>query len=371
MNIQHPRGRIALSTGLSLLIFLLLNTTALAEPYLAVFKGMHCSSCHVHPAGGGKRNLYGTTFAQVELPVERIGGDDAPFWTGELNRWLSVGANLRGSYRSVDTPNSKVMSAFDVTRGTLYVEGTVIPGRLNLYIDQQVAPGASLNREAYVKLTSANQKLNLTAGQFFLPYGLRLQDDTAFVRQVTGINFTNPDRGVQFGYQSGPWATQLSVTNGTGGSPETDTGKQLSLVASFVRPGWRAGISLNSNDDIAGDRQMGNVFAGLKTGPIVWLAEADFIQDEIISRAVDRDGIAGLVEGNWLFRRGHNLKVSYEYFDPDRDIREDHQVRWSVVWEHSPIQFLQGRFGARVYDGIPQINAQNRREVFAELHGFF
>jgi len=35
------------------------------------------------------------------------------------------------------------------------------------------------------------------------------------------------------------------------------------------------------------------------------------------------------------------------------------------------MQFLQGRLGARIYDGIPQVNLQNRDEFFAELHGFF
>lgn len=367
-NLQHRTARIFWPC---VLITTLLSQSAAAEPYLAVAKGMHCSTCHVHPGGGGKRTLYGNTYAQLELPVERIGAEDAPLWTGEINQWLAVGANLRGSYRSIDTPDSPNVSEFRTTRGTIYVEGTLIPGRLAVYLDQQVTPGSSLNREAYIKLQNTTQKLSITAGQFYLPFGLRLQDDTAFIRLATGVNFTNPDRGVQFGYESGPWSTLVSVTNGTGGSAENDTGKQVSAVATYVQPNWRVGASVNSNDDSAGDRQMGNVFVGLKTGPLIWLAEADFIQDELIATGVDQDGIAGLIEGNWPFRQGHNLKVSYDYFDPNRDIDEDHQVRWSIIWEYTPMQFLQGRFGARVYDGIPQINAQNRKEVFAELHGFF
>ena len=115
---------------------------------------------------------------------------------------------------------------------------------------------------------------------------------------------------------------------------------------------------------------MGGIFIGLKTGAIAWLAEADYVVDDV-SGSSDRDGLAGLVEGNWLFRKGHNVKVSYDYFDPDRDIDEDHQVRYSVIWEYSPFQFLQSRIGARIYDGPPQFNVQNRDEFFVELHGFF
>ena len=36
----------------------------------------------------------------------------------------------------------------------------------------------------------------------------------------------------------------------------------------------------------------------------------------------------GLIEANWMFRDGHNLKIAYEYFDPDRDASEDHLTRW-------------------------------------------
>jgi hypothetical protein len=342
---------------------------ACAEPYLAAYKGMQCSSCHSHPAGGGMRTVYGSTFAQTELPARRIGPADADPWTGEVSRWLSIGANLRADYRYVDTPGQDVASSFDVRRGTAYLEARLVPDRLSVYVDQQFAPGATLNREAYVRLNSAGGRFHLVAGQFFLPYGLRFQDDTAFVREVTGTNFTNPDRGLQVGYEAGPWSTQLSLTNGTGGGTEIDTGKQLSWIAQFVRQGWRLGTSVNFNDSDAGDRQMQNLFLGLRTGPIVWLAEADLIQDDLPVGG-RRDAIAGYLEANWLLLDGHNLKFAYDYFDPDDDLDEDHNVRWSLLWEYVPMQFLQLRVGARIYDGPQQNDFLNREEYFVEIHAF-
>jgi len=353
----------------ALSIIMTIPGLAVAEPYLAVERGMQCSACHSQPAGGGMRNAYGNAFAQSEMAAERLGGD-ADIWTGNIGKWLAVGGDLRGRYEYIDTPDEDEISQFDVTRGTLYIEAQVIPNRLSLYIDQQIAPNASQNREAYVKLRDESGRLHLLAGQFYLPYGLRLQDDTAFVRRATGINFTNPDRGVQFGFENRQWSTQVSLTNGSGGGPEIDTGKQVSVVSQYVRPGWRIGASLNTNDADTGDRNMGGVFVGIKTGPIAWLAEADYVRDEI-SGSSDQDGIAGLIEGNWLFRKGHNIKVGYDYFDPDRDIDEDHQVRYSVLWEYSPFQFVQSRVGVRVADGPPQFNVQNRDEFFVELHGYF
>lgn len=343
---------------------------AAAEPYLAVYKGMHCSSCHSHPAGGGKRTVYGNAFAQTELPAERVGAADAGLWTGEVTKWLSVGANLRAHYRYIDTPDAEALSEFDIARGTVYVQADLIPDRLSVYVDQLVAPGAALNREAYVRLNSESGTFHAAAGQFFLPYGLRLQDDTAFIRLFTGIHFINPDRGVQLGYEEGPWSTLVSITNGTGGGAEADTGKQLSWIAKYVRQGWRVGASFNFNDADTGDRQMQNVFAGVRTGPVVWLAEADFIIDDLPAGG-QRDGIATLLEGNWLFARGHNLKFSYDWFDPNDDLDGDARERWSLVWEYTPMQFLQGRVGIRTNDGLPQIAIQNRDVYFAEVHGFF
>lgn len=343
---------------------------AAAEPYLAQFKGMHCSACHSHPAGGGLRTTYGNAFAQAELPGTRLGDDSAPLWTGSVTDWLAIGGDLRADVDLVDVPGRESVAEFDLSRGTLYLEAQIIPNRLSLYIDQQLAPGSSVNREAYVRLNSADRRWYFMAGQFFLPFGLRLQDDSAFVRETTGINFAIPDRGIQLGFESGSWSGQVSVSNGTGGASEVDSGKQASAIASFVRPNWRAGLSLHNNDSDVGERNMQGVFLGVTTGRIVWLAEIDRIADDLPGQG-NRDGIAGLLEANWLFGRGHNLKISHDYFDPDEDISENQQVRYSIVWEYTPFQFLQARIGARFYDGIPQVATQNRDIYFAELHGFF
>jgi hypothetical protein len=321
--------------GCAGLLLAMASPPGLAEPYLAVAKGMHCSSCHSHAGGGGKRGSYGNAYAQTEMAATRIGGDDAQLWTGEISRWFSVGGDFRGGFNYVETPGSEETSEFAVNRATVYLSKWFFAG-----------------------------------GQFFLPYGLRLQDDTAFVRLATGTTFDNPDRGVQFGFESGSWSTIAALTNGSGGGRDTDTGKQFSVLTSYVRPRWRAGISASVNNADAGDRQMAGLFAGLKTGPIAWLAEVDFVTDDI-APGVSQDAVAGLVEANWMYRQGHTLKLTYDVLDPDDDVSEDLEVRYSLVWEYSPIQFLQARVGARSYDGPPQRPAANREMFFAEIHGFF
>ena len=323
--------------------------------------------CHVNPTGGGMRNTFGDVWGQTVLPAKHVDTGDP--WTGELSRFLAIGGNLRATASATDVPNQPKASSFDTDEMRVYLEVRAIPDRLSLYVDQRFAPGGSANQEAYGRLWFDDNRFYVKAGQMYLPYGLRLQDDTAFIRQVPGINFTTPDRGVEVGVELAQWSAQLAASNGTAGGAEMDNGKQYSLRVEHVRSVWRAGASFNFNDAAGGSRQMQNVFAGVRTGPVAWLAEADYVLDKSFDPR--RKQAVGLIEADWLVRKGNNLKLTAEYFDPDREVSEDQQNRFSLVWEYTPLQFVQLRVGARYYDGIPQNDLQNRREVFAQLNGYF
>lgn len=360
-----------LGHGFAIVAFasLLLANHAGAEPYFAVRQGMKCVACHVNPSGGGMRNAFGNTWAQTVLPERRIDIPDLDVWTGAINRFIAVGGNLRANGAYVDVPHEDAQSEFDVEEMRVYGAVSIVPDRLLLYVDERIAPGGSVNLEAYARLSSADQRWYVKAGQLYLPFGWRLEDDAAFIRQATGIGFATPDKGIEVGFEASAWSTQLALTNGTAGGPENDEGKQVSFRAEHIRSIWRLGVSANYNDADAGERSMQGVFAGLKTGPIAWLAEADYISDD--SFATRRKLWAGLLEANWMYKNGQNLKLTAEYFDPDDDVDEDEQNRFSLIWEYFPIQFLQIRAGARIYDGIPQNDQQNRKVYFVQMHGFF
>ena len=187
---------------------------------------------------------------------------------------------------------------------------------------------------------------------------------------MSGISFDTPDNGVELGLETGPWSAQLAVSNGTAGGAETGSGKQWSLRGEHVQSVWRVGASYNFNDAGETERHLAGLHAGLRTGPVAWLAEADYVENRGLPGG-DQRGWVGLIEGNWTPRRGHNLKVTAETFEPDTDVDNDEQDRYSLVYEYSPFQFLQLRGGVRVYDGNTGIDAQNRRFGFIELHGYF
>jgi hypothetical protein len=344
-------------------------SVASAEPYFAVREGLKCANCHVNPTGGGLRNAFGIAWAQTALPARELKFPGIEPWSGSLNRYIAVGGNLRADYSYTDVLDGDSTSEFELQEARGYLAASLIPDRLLFYVDQRFAPGNS-SVEAFARYTSADQRWYVQAGRMLLPYGLRLEDDTAFVRQVTGIGFDTPDEGVEVGWESEHWSAQLAASNGTAGGPETDDGKQGSLRAEYVTKRWRAGLGFNYNDADAGARRMQGLFAGLRTGPIAWLAEADYIVDDGFEGGQRKQWV-GLVEANWGFLPGQNLKLTAEGFDPDDDLEEDEQARYSLVWEYVPIQLLQLRAGARIYDGIPQNPNQNRRFYFVSMHAFF
>jgi hypothetical protein len=52
-------------------------------------------------------------------------------------------------------------------------------------------------------------------------------------------------------------------------------------------------------------------------------------------------------------------------------VKNDGQTRYSLVYELTPIQYVQLRTGFRYSDGIPQAPGQHLKLGFVELHGFF
>jgi len=366
---KNRKNTIKLQVLTSIAILIGLFTTIMssvsAEPYLAVRTGLKCMSCHVNPTGGGKRNAFGRIYGESILPSKPT---DKPLGSLFGDRF-DIGGNLRASFKANRTQNQKNSSAFNTDRANIYIEAKLIPDKLSFYLDQQFAPGSD-NRESWLKLQNKEGSTYLKAGKIFQPYGLRLEDDDALVRSVPGINFSTPDNGLELGLEKGPWSTQLSLTNGSAGGAETNKGKQIGARVEYIQPKWRLGASANINKGDSQDRQMQNIFAGFKWLDSEFLVEADHIKDTNTSKG-DIEQIATHFEINKEVKKGHNVKLSMEYLDPNLDIDEDHRSRTSLIWEHTPVPMLQVRIGLRSNKGIPQNDEQNSEEAFLQLHGFF
>jgi hypothetical protein len=333
---------------------------AWAEPYIAVRAGLACSVCHTNATGGGLRTAFGTLYAQRELPASRT--TDAP-WTGTVAPRLTLGGNARTSGRQFDTDGRDDAFAFDVDRVSLYAAVDPVE-RVTLYVDEQVAPGGAVNREAWARFNFAHGYAK--AGRLFLPFGWRLEDDDALVREATGVNMAQGDDGVELGFTGGAWNGQVAVTNGAGGADEVDDGKLVTARMAWVSARGQVGVSAYRNETDLGDRGMLGAFFGLNTGPVTWLAEYDYIDEQAV---VDSEQQVGLLEANWLLRHGHNLKLTAEAWSYRETL--DDRFRLSVVYEYFPWAFTQLRVGARFRDSDDPAPALNANEGFVELHIYF
>ena len=345
---------------------------ARAEPYLAVQTGLRCVQCHVNQTGGGMRTPFGNQFAQTQLAANRLPGGGGT-WLGQVGSYLGIGANLRAAAITNDVAGSRQTEALELREARVYLSFTPIADRLSFYLDHYLRPGSAQNREAFVRYSAADGSHYLKAGRMYLPFGWRLQDNSAFVRAETAIDMTGPDLGVELGWDRGPLSLQFAISNGTFGESEVDNGKQYSLQVAYIQDAWRVGAAANYNDQSVGDRAVAGLFAGLRSGPVSWLVEVDMIEDRSFAAAPahKRRSLAGLLEGNWRIVQGHNLKLSVEGLDPNRDGAADRQSRLSVLYEYTPIAYFQLRGGARRYDGPSQFPQQNRRLYFVEVHAFF
>jgi hypothetical protein len=333
-----------------------------------VQQGLKCVACHVNPTGGGLRNEFGAVFSQNVMAARPL-PEGVPAWDGKLGEVVRLGGDLRETWTRTDVPDEDATEEWELQQLRLYGAVEVIRDRLALVLDESLAPGDAQVREAYVKWSSPERGWYAKGGRFYLPFGWRLQDNSAFVRQLSGINMNAADEGIEFGRETDAWSAQLALTNGAVNAG-TGSGHQVTGQAVWVRPRGRLGLAAAFTDADAGNRTLAGVFGGLRTGPVAWLGEIDYVRDEGFPEGT-RTLLAALGEANWNVARGHNLKLTAEWFEPDRDVDEDEKTRWSAVYEYTPIAFVQLRAGARIHDGIPQNDIDNRRIWFVELHGFF
>ena len=136
-------------------LMLLASPLARAEPYLAVREGSQCAQCHVDPTGGGLRNPAGTIYGQTQLPSRQLRPADS-LWTGALGSMLQLGGDLRVSADFSDAPQTDSAWQFETHEFRLYANVSLLPQRLELYVNEQLAPGAATNLQAYLKYTTAD-----------------------------------------------------------------------------------------------------------------------------------------------------------------------------------------------------------------------
>jgi len=341
-------------------LFLAFSTLS-AEPYIAMREGLKCAQCHVNKTGGGKRTPYGLIFSQNFLPMKSVSVEGQPaLFDGRLNEFISTGANLRVTgvslfeYASPAGDQVESSSSIQLTEADVYLQVDLVKDFLTLYLDEIVSPSA-LNRESFGMVTMEPLGAYVKAGRMLLPYGLRLLDDDAFVRDRTGYSFNRHDVGIEVGITPGPCLAVANVTN-----------SRLTLLGSATYRRFTLGGSYGQSTEQGDDFTVG-AFGGTTLRPFTFLGEVDLIREGEI------DQIALLAEIDCLVRTGLNAKFTYEFFDRNRDVANsrDGQERFTIGVEPFLTQFLQAGLFYRINRFIPQGLSPNQDSLILQIHTFF
>ena len=374
---------------------------AAAEPYLAVREGQKCSACHVNMTGGGMRTSFVSAHAKEILrypnwwpPLSK----PADAFTGEINQYLAIGGDLRIDATGImqDEPkNGRVnnnqafrsrLEEFDISvnEAVNYFEVRLIPDLLTFYLDQRWQPTVD-TREAWAMLYLP-WDVYLKGGEMFLPYGLQLQDDNAFIRggrngsATTGFSFNVSQPAFEIGWEPGPLAISGAVSQGaTNDSDVQITGTVSSLFTDLpVARNVLLGFSGSRVGPSGSETSQLGCFAGFTVGQFTYLGEVDFghfsFTDSGTGKHVSTGTFITYSEGNYLLFDWLNLKVAFDYADYDGVLPRqgsDAENRFSIGFEPFLARFVQMRFFYRVSNGIAANPSHNQGLWIGELHVFF
>jgi hypothetical protein len=356
--------------ALALLAALAVTSRAHAEPLFAARTGLGCASCHMNRTGGGGRTAYGAGFGAGTLPWTKFASSRGLF-DGSLGDRVRLGFDGRGGYVATFRHQGPYIGEITLGEANLYLGVELLKDRLSVYVDEHVAPGGAASREAFALYDFGRAGLYVKGGKFFVPFGLRLQDDEASTRRATGFTFETADIGAEVGMDDGRWTAALAITNGTSGGPETDNGKEYSFTGARLWSAGRLGVSASTNVLPAGaHRSVGGIYGTYRVGPIVVLTEADEIHDDD-GISPQRRGAAGHLEVDGLVHAGLTVRAFSGADDPDRSDAISRSTQWGIGADWTPLPGLQIRVLYRARNGPESIPGSRDDQAVAEIHAYF
>jgi len=363
-------GRLVSRRAVAIAIALAAASIARAEPYLAARTGLGCASCHINRTGGGGRTAYGAGYGAQTLPWTKLAPGHGLF-DGALGERVRLGFDARGGYLATFRDPGPYIGEAKLQEANLYLGVAVLPDRLSIYLDEHVAPGGASAREAFALYDFGRAGLYVKGGKFYLPFGLRLQDDETSTRRATGFTFETADIGGEFGFDNGAWSSALAISNGTSGGAEADNGKQYTWTGARVFRDGRIALSASYNDLPVGARsEVGGAHGTYKAGPLVVLAEADVIVDDDGMKPQRRGG-AGWLELDTLAHAGLTVRLFGGASDADHDDGLGRLTQWGAGLDWTPLPGLQVRMLYRARSGPASIAGARDDQAWIEAHVFF
>lgn len=332
---------------------LLAPSRAGALPLYASREGKTCIACHYDPNGGGMRNDFGFLYEK-----NRHGLDTEAKWAKvtvdpRLNDWVAIGVDTRLLYVASHTKGGPVLgvSSFLPMQGQLNI--AVTPhDYLTVVMSRgiKVDANAYQAREIYGLIHDLPHNLYAKLGRFRLPFGLRQDDHTSYVRaDFLPYNSQADEAGIEVGSAGPTYFGQLSFTNGSG----TISGERAQTFAAKVGTGGKrisAGVSgFHQFREISGTTHDRWALYGMTTWEkLTLLGEYGGGTTEApVFFGGTRNLWAAFAELDYRLARGVNLRGKVDYLEPAKDAAGDLYRRWLVEADFAPVPFTELKLSFR------------------------
>ncbi|MEX2090273.1 MAG: hypothetical protein WEB62_10900 [Bacteroidota bacterium] len=339
---------------------LLLSATAFSLPRFASRTNFSCQSCHVNPSGGGMRNTFGLTYGREDIVLESLQEEyGLEEFTTQINDFISYGVDFRflAFSQMKDNPEESRSSFFPMQADVYF--NLAISKRVSLFVNPAFGPFNRYEVFGIARILPASGYIKL--GRFTPPYGLRLDDHTSSVREVTPFrNNTGQQTGIEVGLNPGPFSLLAALTNGVVGDRDGDMAKAVFGKAEgrFNLGPANLMLGVSSYNDVSGPERynmLGGYGALTLFDRLTVVGDVERIQgnsplmgingDRLQRNATGRDlkQLALMVEGSYMVTPGIDLKVMYDFFDPNTDVQSGSVTRLSGGFEFFPLSGVEVR----------------------------
>jgi hypothetical protein len=336
-----------------LLVLLFLSDSGYALPRFASRTGAKCQSCHVNPTGGMMRQAFGEQYGRETLPVPEWSKDfEVEDFSNLVTNFLGIGADFNTLFFSQQIPDTAGSNG-NSNRNTFYqMQGDLyLNFRLAKHVNMFLKKGLYSGFEIFGLLNILPASGYLKIGKFLPDFGTKLDDHTAFIRTYTGFSpeLGHPElTGAEAGFSPGPMSITGGVYNSTEGLGTSETNKKAYLgriegmfkLAEETHLG--IGVNVFSRSSSAGVRtNMYGGFGSFSQGNLTIFGEADIVQTTLAGQNVS--SLITYVETDYVVTPGVDLKLAYDFYDPDIDLKTGASSRYSIGVEFFPMSGVELR----------------------------
>jgi hypothetical protein len=341
------------------IVTLLFSFTLVALPRFASRTNFACRNCHVNPTGGGMRSPFGVSYGRDDLPVkswqEQYALED---FNTNLTDFLSYGADVRLLYFYQRKDNSSERSSFFPMQADVYFNFAVSK-KVNLFVNPAFGPFQRYEVFGIAKVIPANGYIKV--GRFTPSYSLRLDDHTSYVREATPFrNNSGQQTGVEVAIAPDPVSVVGAITNGVAGDRASSAPKALyGRADTKFKAGplnFYLGASAYRDNAGGGKLTLYSGFGAISVGErFTLVGELGQFSGNSPLMSINGDRNARnstgremtqralMLEASYLLSSGFDLKVMYDFFDPDIDLQTGTATRYSAGFEFFPVSGVEVR----------------------------